>query len=111
MAQERRQLPPLSYEIEPQQAVRMEAQLDLGDYQLHGSRMRLHMELLHEEDLLNFLADLRQTSFFAVQNCAVKRLGRVADSGPALGADCTLNWISLEKAPKAPPAERKKGKR
>jgi hypothetical protein len=95
--QEDRQLPPLSYEIEPQQTVRLESALDLGEYQLHGSRMRLHMELLHEMDLFNFFDDLRQRSFFAVQDCSIKRLGIPAGAVgvPTLGADCTLNWITL----------------
>ena len=111
-SQEQRKLLPLSYEIEPQQVVRLESALDLGEYQLHGSRMRLHMDLLHEMDLFNFLDDLRQRSFFAVQDCAIKRLGRAAGAvgGPTLGADCTLNWITLDSAPKAAPAPRKGAK-
>jgi hypothetical protein len=114
--QERRQLLPLSYEIDPQQPVRLESALDLGEYQLQGSRMRLHMELLHEMDLFNFFADLRERSFFAVQDCSIKRLGAVAGAagaleGPTLGADCTLNWITMAPAVKPPSAvARKKGK-
>jgi hypothetical protein len=111
-AQEQRKLPPLSYEIEPQQVVRLESALDLGDYQLHGSRMRLHMDLLHEMDLFNFFDDLSQRNFFAVQDCSLKRLGRAAGSldGPTLGADCTLNWITLDTAPKAEAPAARKGK-
>lgn len=110
--QEQRKLPPLSYEIEPQQSVRLESSLDLGDYQLQGSRMRLHMDLLHEMDLFDFFDDLRRRSFFAVQDCSIKRLGVAAGAvgAPTLGADCTLNWITLADAPKPPEAPRKKGK-
>lgn len=111
--QEQRQLLPLSYEIDPQQPVRLESALDLGEYQLQGSRMRLHMELLHEMDLFDFLADLHERSFFAVQDCSIKRLGVAAGAaaGPTLGADCTLNWITMAPAPKPPPVvERRKGK-
>jgi hypothetical protein len=102
--QEQFKLPPLSYEIEPQQAVQLDAPLDLGDFQLRGSRMRLHMELLHELDLFNFFQGLREHSYFAVQDCSIKRLGVVAGTPGAstLGADCTLNWITLSTAPKAP---------
>jgi hypothetical protein len=109
--QEQRKLPPLSYEIEPQQPVRLESALDLGDYQLQGSRMRLHMDLLHEMDLFDFFDILHQRSFFAVQDCSIKRLGGAAGvvGGPTLGADCTLNWITLADAPKPPPRV-KKGK-
>jgi hypothetical protein len=103
-AQDQLKLPPLSYEIEPQQAVQLEAPLDLGEFQLRGSRMRLHMELLHELDLFNFFQSLREHSYFAVQDCSIKRLGVVAGTPGAssLGADCTLNWITLSTAPKAP---------
>ncbi|NYE60472.1 hypothetical protein FHW58_001624 [Duganella sp. 1224] len=102
--QEQLKLAPLSYEIEPQQTVRLESPLDLGDFELRGSRMRLHMELLHELDLFNFFQTLRQRSYFAVQDCSIKRLGVVAGAAgaPTLGADCTLNWITLNTAPKAP---------
>lgn len=114
--QEQRKLLPLSYEIDPQQPVRLESALDLGEYQLQGSRMRLHMELLHEMDLFDFLEDLRERSFFAVQDCSIKRLGVLAGApgaaaGPTLGADCTLNWITMAPALKVTPVvERKKGK-
>ena len=112
LTQERRKLPPLSYEIAPQQSVRLESSLDLGDYQLQGSRMRLHMDLLHEMDLFDFFDDLRQRSFFAVQDCSIKRLGVAAGvvGAATLGADCTLNWITLAEAPKPPEVVRKKGK-
>lgn len=101
--QEEFKLPPLSYEIEPQQPVQLEAPLDLGELQLRGSRMRLHMELLHELDLFNFLQSLRERSYFAVQDCSIRRLGVVAGTPGAstLGADCTLNWITLGAAPGA----------
>jgi hypothetical protein len=102
--QEQLKLPPLSYEIEPQQVVKLETPIDLGEYQLRGSRMLLHMELLHELDLFNFFQALRERGYVAVQDCSIKRLGVVAGTPGAstLGADCTLNWITLNTAPKAP---------
>jgi len=111
--QEQRRLLPLSYEVEPQQTVQLASALDLGDYQLQGSRMRLHMDLLHEMDLFNFLADLHQRSFFAVQDCNIKRLGRAegAQGGPTLGADCTLNWVTLGNPPKVTAAPASNGAR
>jgi hypothetical protein len=103
--QDQLKLPPLSYEIEPQQVVTLDTPIDLGDYQLRGSRMHLHMELVHELDLFNFFQDLRERGYVAVQDCSIKRLGVVAGTPGAstLGADCTLNWITLNTAPKAPP--------
>lgn len=103
--QDELKLPPLSYEIEPQQVVQLDAPLDLGDFQLHGSRMRLHMELLHELDLFNFFQSLRERGYFAVQDCAIRRLGVAVETPGAstLGADCTLDWITLGAAPTVTP--------
>ncbi len=97
--QERRRLLPLSYEIEVQQPYRLETALPTGDYALLGSRMSLHMDLLHELDLLNFLSDLRLNGTFAVQDCVVRRTAGAAPApgvlAPSLSADCTLNWLTL----------------
>jgi hypothetical protein len=111
--QEQRKLLPLSYEIEPQQPVRMEGRMPLGGYQLRASRMNLHMDLLHEGDLFNFLGDLRERGNFAVQECMIKRTGGAENvpNAPTLVADCKLNWLTLQPEfdPKA--VVRKKGKR
>lgn len=97
--QEQRRLLPLTYEIDVQQPYRLETSLPTGDYALLGSRMVLHMDLLHELDLLNFLSDLRLNGTFAVQECVIRRTaGAAAAPGvlaPALDADCTLNWLTL----------------
>lgn len=104
MIQEQRRLLPLSYEIEVQQPYRLETALPTGDYALLGSRMALHMDLLHELDLLNFLADLRLAGTFAVQDCSIRRATVAASPvagavAPTLNADCTLNWLTLTPAP------------
>jgi len=97
--QEQRRLLPLTYEIEVQQPYRLETALPTGDYALLGSRMVLHMDLLHELDLLNFLSDLRLTGTFAVQDCVIRRAAGAAPVAgvlaPTLNADCTLNWLTL----------------
>jgi hypothetical protein len=101
--QEERRLLPISYEVTPQQPVTPDPRVVTADYQLHASRMALHMDLLHELDLFNFLEDLRVRSYFTVQDCAIKRLaagGQV--EAPALSADCTLNWVTLTPGAGAP---------
>ncbi|WP_051293743.1 hypothetical protein [Pseudoduganella violaceinigra] len=101
--QEQRRLLPLTYEIEVQQPYKLETALPTGDYAMLGSRMALHMDLLHELDLLNFLADLRQAGTFAVQDCVIRRSAGAAPApgapAPTLNADCTLNWLTLTPAP------------
>ncbi|MES2257606.1 MAG: hypothetical protein V4724_03755 [Pseudomonadota bacterium] len=100
--QQQRKLLPISYEIAPQQPVRLEAAIDLGQYQLRGSRMNLHMDLLHEGDLFSFFGDLKERSFYTVQDCKIKRAasGVTAPLAPTLTADCTLNWLTLALAAK-----------
>ena len=105
--QEQRRLLPLTYEIEVQQPYRLETTLPTGDYALLGSRMALHMDLLHELDLLNFLSDLRLSGTFAVQDCVIRRAAGAAPVAgvlaPTLNADCTLNWLTLTPtAPRGP---------
>jgi hypothetical protein len=110
--QEQRRLPPLSYEIEPQQPVRMDGRMPLGGYLLRSSRMSLHMDLLHEGDLFNFLEDLRQRSYFAVQECTLKRTGGAQNlpNAPQLAADCKLNWVTLIPQATVKAGQKKKGK-
>ena len=70
--------------------------------------MSLHMDLLHELDLLNFLSDLRQSGTFAVQDCTIRRTTAAAPvpgvPAPTLNADCTLNWLTLTPAGTRPGA-------
>lgn len=98
--QEQRKLLSISYELAPQQTVQVEPAMELGSYRLHGSRMSMHMELLHEGDLFTLFEDLRQRSFFAVQDCTIKRAasGLPSALAPTLTADCTLNWLTLTPA-------------
>lgn len=101
--QEERRLLPISYEVTPQQPVTPDPRVATGDYQLHASRMALHMELLHELDLFNFLEDLRTRGYFTVQDCAIKRLAAGGQANAAaLTADCTLNWVTLTPGTPAP---------
>lgn len=107
--QRERKLLPIAYDIAPQQPLRLAARLDTGAYQLNGSRMKLHLDLLHEMDLLNFLDDMRQRGFFGVQDCSIKRNTMALENTLSghLIADCTLAWLSLDAAasPSAYPKE------
>lgn len=95
-----RNLLAINYEFDAQQPLRLDTALALGDYQLLASRMRLHLDLLHEGDLFNFLEDLKQKHYYSVQDCSLKRntLTQGALLAPALSADCTLHWLTLGRA-------------
>jgi hypothetical protein len=92
-SQEERKLLTISYDISARQVLKLPPSLGvtMGPIQLRGSQMRLQMDLLHEMDLLNLLADLRQAGSFAVHDCSIKR----NTSAATLSADCGLLWLTL----------------
>lgn len=71
-----------------------------GNVDFFASAMRVELALLHEEDLLRFLADLRDSgnAFYSVRNCALTRtgpLGTGAAIAPRLRAECNIDLITI----------------
>ena len=105
--QKKRRLFQVQYTLEPQRAVDYPG---MAQYQKGGSgafmasRLKLELLLLHEEDLLNFLADLRAAggSFASARSCSISRTEGVFAAGgpmrPRLRASCVVDMITL-KAP------------
>jgi hypothetical protein len=99
-----RKLIDVQYELAPQQPIEAallpEGALG-GGYEFLSSSMKLEMQLLHEDDLLGFLADLRSSvrALLVVRGCDVERLatpGRGEGGTRAqLKASCELDWITL----------------
>jgi len=99
-----RKLIDVQYELMPQKAVDTnllpEGNVG-GGYEFRSSAMKLQMALLHEEDLLGFLNDLRARvhALIVVRECSVERIPRTAAAErgvqPQLKADCDLDWITL----------------
>jgi len=85
----------------------IEAQKDLdypgfspgGDVKFMASRVKMKLQLLHEEDLLNFIDDLarRGKSYLSVRSCDVQRESRVGGTtlAPRLQADCVFDLITI----------------
>ena len=102
-----RKLFEIKYNIEPQKSLDYPgiAPMKGGDFMV--SRMRLEMLLLHEEDLLNFLSDLRSSGRFhvSVRHCTMSRIerGPVAPGQPLLPrlrSECQIDLITLaQRAP------------
>lgn len=100
-----RKLLDVQYELMPQKPVDASLLPDGaigGGYEFMSSTMKLQMQLLHEDDLLGFLADLRTRvrALIVVRQCAVERIARGATTAergvqPQLKADCDLDWITL----------------
>jgi hypothetical protein len=71
-----------------------------GNVDFYASTMKVELALLHEEDLLRFLADLRQSgnAYYAVKKCALTRNAQ-APSGaamtPRLRAECDIDLITI----------------
>ena len=71
-----------------------------GKVDFYASTMKVDLALLHEEDLLRFLADLRESgnAFYAVRRCAVTRTGQAltgAPMTPRLRAECDVDLITI----------------
>lgn len=100
-----RQLYDLQYEIAPQKPIDTTILPGAGgSYEFYASTMQLTLQLLHEEDLINFLADLRAKVHADIRprSCDVARLPKTAAGGadkrgpqPLLKAECTLDWITV----------------
>ena len=95
----------LDYEFSPQRQVDstlLPGGALAGGFELMSSQMRLQLELLHEAELLAFLAELRDTvqALVKVRSCTIERIatGNTIRSGnlAQLKADCTLEWITLK---------------
>lgn len=100
--QVRRKLLPMSYSLAPQQLVALDPAQLAAPLELHATEISLHLELLHEMDLVNFMQDLKGAGYFAFKDCTVQPFERASALAlaPRLQADCTLYWLSV--APAAP---------
>ena len=90
-----------NYQIEARQAYKPQGLPDMGNFHLYRSVMKLELGLLHEEDLMRFLAALasQKVGLFSLQACSLQN-SRPAGAmqtkvQPNLKADCTIDWITL----------------
>jgi hypothetical protein len=107
--QKNRRLFQVQYTLEPQRALDypgLAQDQKGGGGTFMASRLKLELLLLHEEDLLNFLADLRTAagSFASARSCSISRTESVFAAGgpmrPRLRASCVVDMISLKAAGK-----------
>jgi len=94
-----RELLDLHYTVERQRLLTSVAAKP-GNVDFYASTMKVDLALLHEEDLLRFLADLRESgnAYYAVKKCALMRTGQAisgASMTPRLRADCEIDLITL----------------
>ena len=85
----------LRYELAPQQLLHGGAG---SGYEFMSSNMMLQIQLLHEGQLLDFLAELRARvpAYVRINSCKLERLPDIGSGqGPRLSAECSLDWITL----------------
>ena len=71
-----------------------------GTVDFFSSTMKVTLALLHEEDLLRFLADLRASgyAYYSVRKCALTRTGQAATGttmAPRLRGECEIDLITI----------------
>jgi len=94
-----RELLDLRYRVERQKLVTSAAGKP-ANVDFFASTMRVEMQLLHEEDLLRFLADLRASgnAYYSVKKCVIARTGQAvggATMTPRLSAQCEIDLITI----------------
>lgn len=71
-----------------------------ANVEFYASTMQVNLALLHEEDLLRFLGDLRASgnAYYSVKHCGLQRIGQPATGTtitPRLRADCMIDLITI----------------
>jgi hypothetical protein len=99
-----RKLFEIKYSIDPQKPLDYPGIVPTKGAEFVMSRMKLDMLLLHEEDLLNFLSDLRATGRFhvSVRKCTMSRIERGAVLPgqalmPRLRSECQIDLITVDR--------------
>jgi hypothetical protein len=94
-----RELLDLTYRVERQRLLKSLPGKP-GSVDFFASTMTVQMDLLHEEDLMRFLADLRASgnAYYSVRTCDVRRTGQAATGTtitPRLRARCEIELITV----------------
>jgi len=89
----------IGYSIEPQKELDYPGFSPGGSVKFMVSRVKMNLQLLHEEDLLNFIDELarRGKPYLSVRSCAVAREDRGSGTtlAPRLRADCVFDLITI----------------
>jgi hypothetical protein len=94
-----RELLDLSYRVDRQRLLKSVPGKP-GSIEFFASTMRVQLALLHEEDLLRFLGDLRASgnAYYAVKSCTLARTGQSSGGAtivPRLRAQCEIDLITV----------------
>jgi hypothetical protein len=96
------QLPMLNYKISSQDEYTFEYPLQLGNFKLYNTSMKLELKLLHEGDLINLFKTIEDNALglSRINKCAIQRSQReikLDGKSPNLTASCEINWFTIKK--------------
>ena len=96
---DQRELLDLTYRVDRQKVLKSVPGKP-GTIDFFASTMHVQLDLLHEQDLLRFLGDLRDSgnAYYAVKSCNVRRTGQAATGAtitPRLRANCEIDLITV----------------
>jgi hypothetical protein len=94
-----RELLDLRYRVERQKLL-LSAPGKPANVDFYASTMKVDLALLHEEDLLRFIADLRASgnAYYSVKKCALERTGQAPTGtsiAPRLRGECEIDLITI----------------
>jgi hypothetical protein len=100
----------VDYELGPQTSFREATAPASSQLPIQHSIMRIIFKLLHEEDLMRFVGELRKqrVGLFALNNCMLERVSTSSalQNDPTLRAECELSWITMNPSnPVSQPAQ------
>lgn len=102
-AEEQIKLPSITYDIASQTKFIPDYSLNMGNFQIYSSPMKLNMNLLHEGDLQELLntLDSQAPGIYNVSSCKLSRSGMIKIDDPRKGnitAECELKWFNIKKS-------------
>ena len=86
----------VDYELSPQEKMATPT----TNVDAYASKIDIKFSLLHEQDLIDFLADFKKEmpGIFLLDSCAINRetSGASAVREPNLAGNCTMQWITVK---------------
>lgn len=93
----------INYDVAARRPYPRAGALNPGAINIMQSLMKVRLQLLHEEDLPKFLANLAEQNagVFVVNRCSVRRSGQpqTARFQPNMTAECELAWLTAQAPP------------
>lgn len=85
------------YTIAPQQGYTPSPAVDAGNFQINRSSMNMQLDLLHEEQLIQFVAALHTQlkGWYMLDGCTLSRAIEGTEASP-LKADCSGGWLTFK---------------